>query len=230
MLLWVCGCIAAIAGTLVYIEFGLTTPRYLFGRKKISVPRNGGELHYVCPSYYLKSLLRRVKLICVQLKDIFKRPAFFTTCLFGVIFVFIGTAAMNALSFGIRVLEAAGEKDPDNWKARGIAIVVVTFAVVLHGTWRQAGILVNNAFAIVKVLILLLFIITGFVALGNGFNPSTIATSEGYVTNSTVAAINFDTSKSFKDKSSGSYGYVESFLAIIFAFSGFNQANYVSLL
>lgn len=229
MLLWVCGCIAAIAGTLVYIEFGLTTPRYLFGRTKISVPRNGGELHYVCPSYFLKSLLRRVELIYVQLKDIFKRPAFFTTCLFGVIFVFIGTAAMNALSFGIRVLEAAGDTNPDNWKARGIAIAVVTFAVVLHGTWRQAGILINNAFAIIKVLILLLFIITGFVALGNGFKPSDIAISDGYVTNSSVASSNYRTSESFKYRSSGSYGYVESFLAIIFAFSGFNQANYVSL-
>lgn len=169
-----------------------------------------------------------MKLICVQLKDIFKRPAFFSTCLFGVIFVFIGTAAMNALSFGIRVLEAAGDTNPDNWKARGIAIVVVTLAVLLHGTWRQAGIYVNNAFAIIKVLILLLFIITGFVALGNGFKPSALAISEGYVTNNTVASNNYDTSKSFKDKNSGSYGYVESFLAIIFAFSGFNQANYVS--
>lgn len=46
MLFWLCGSICTMAGILVYIEFGLTTPRYLFGRKKISVPRNGGELHY----------------------------------------------------------------------------------------------------------------------------------------------------------------------------------------
>lgn len=170
-----------------------------------------------------------MKLICVQLKDIFKRPAFFTICLFGVIFILIGTAAMNALSFGIRILEASGEVNPDNWKVRGIAIVIVTFAVILHGTWRQAGIIVNNAFAIIKVLILLLFIITGFVSLGNGFKPSATAIAEGYVSNSTVASNNFDTSNSFQYKSGGSYGYVESFLSIIFAFSGFNQANYVSL-
>lgn len=47
MLFWVAGAVAAMAGILVYIEFGLTTPRYQFGRRKISVPRNGGELHYV---------------------------------------------------------------------------------------------------------------------------------------------------------------------------------------
>ena len=170
-----------------------------------------------------------MKLICVQLKYIFKHPAFLTTCLFGVIFVFIGTAATNALSFGIRVLEAAGHDEPDNWEARGIAIVVVTFAVILHGTWPQAGIIVNNAFAVIKVLILLVFIITGFISLGNGFKPSATAIKEGYVTNYTVASNNFDTSTSFEDKVGGSYGYVETFLAIIFAFSGFNQASYVSL-
>ena len=54
MLLWVCGCIAATAGTLVYIEFGLTIPRYVFGSNTISVPRNGGELHYVRTSYLSK--------------------------------------------------------------------------------------------------------------------------------------------------------------------------------
>lgn len=52
MLFWFFGAVAAMAGILVYIEFGLTTPRYQFGSRqsgsrKISVPRNGGELHYV---------------------------------------------------------------------------------------------------------------------------------------------------------------------------------------
>ena len=71
LLFWLCGAIAAMAGILVYMEFGLTTPRYTFtswttprnllmagaeGKdeseddgedQKVSVPRNGGELHYV---------------------------------------------------------------------------------------------------------------------------------------------------------------------------------------
>ena len=48
LLFWLGGAIAAMAGILVYMEFGLTTPRYDFiGQGKISVPRNGGELHYV---------------------------------------------------------------------------------------------------------------------------------------------------------------------------------------
>lgn len=47
ILFWLFGAIASLAGILVYIEFGLTTPRYRFGRQKKSVPRNGAELHYV---------------------------------------------------------------------------------------------------------------------------------------------------------------------------------------
>ena len=174
MLVWLCGSIAAIAGTLIYIEFGLTTPS--FGRNEITVPRN----HYVCPSYYFKYLLRPVKLICVQLKDIFKRPAFFTNCLFGVI---LGIRVLEAAGYGHKIStqtlrETVAPGGPDNWKARVIAIVVVTFAVILHVTSRQAGIIVNNAFAIIKVLILL-FIITGFVLQGNGFEPLATAIAEG---------------------------------------------------
>jgi hypothetical protein len=48
LLLWLAGAIAAISGIFVFIEYGLMTPRYNFeGRGKISVPRSGGELHYI---------------------------------------------------------------------------------------------------------------------------------------------------------------------------------------
>jgi hypothetical protein len=46
MLFWLAGMIIALAGTMVYIEFGLAIPR-LHGE---SVPRNGGEKNYVSRS------------------------------------------------------------------------------------------------------------------------------------------------------------------------------------
>lgn len=156
------------------------------------------------------------KLNLVQLKDIFKRPAFLSTCVFGVAFVLIGTSAMNALSFGIRVLEAA-DKPVDNFVARGIAIAVLTFAVLLHGTWRQAGIYLNNIFAVTKVLILLVIVVTGFVSWGGGFKNKPAATE------------NFNIHNAFKNPEKDPYGFAESFLAVIFAYGGFNQANYVSV-
>ena len=123
---------------------------------------------------------------------------------------------MNALSFGIRVQEAAG-RTPDNLTTRGIAIAVTTFAVVLHGTWRQAGLFLNKAFAIIKVSMLLLIIITGFIDLGGGFRSRQAASK------------NFNVDNAFKDTADDPYGFAESFLAVVFAYSGFNQANYVSL-
>lgn len=122
---------------------------------------------------------------------------------------------MNALSFGIQVLEAAG-RPVDNLICRGIAVAVATFAVVLHGTWREAGIYLNNIFATIKILMLLVIIVTGFVSWGGVFKTDEAATD------------NFNVHKSFKDAGNDSYGFAESFLAVIFAYGGFNQANYVS--
>lgn len=138
---------------------------------------------------------------------------------------------MNAMSFGIRVLEAA-DRPVDNFTSRGIAIAVITFAVILHGTWRQAGIWVNNAFAVVKILILLLIILTGLISWGGVFNPSKDkANYLGVPTsNPGVAASNFSVHNAFRNPSHNSYGFAESFLSVIFAYGGFNQANYVSFL
>ena len=126
---------------------------------------------------------------------------------------------MNALSFGIRIQEAA-DREVDNFTSRGIAIAVVTFTVILHGTWRQAGLLLNNTFATIKILMLLLIIITGLVSWGGGFH--TIPKNPG------VAATNLSIHNSFKYAAQDSSGFAQSFLAVIFAYGGFNQANYVS--
>src|SRR5215469_8904114 len=50
LILWVCGAIFALAGVIVYIELGLTIPRWPFGAngEKISTPRSGDALNYVC--------------------------------------------------------------------------------------------------------------------------------------------------------------------------------------
>jgi hypothetical protein len=49
LIFWVLGAVVAIAGALVFSEFGLTVPRIqIEGQgEKESVPRNGGEKNYV---------------------------------------------------------------------------------------------------------------------------------------------------------------------------------------
>ena len=126
----------------------------------------------------------------------------------------LGNVATNSISFGIRVLEASG-KPVDNFAVRGIAIAVVTFACLFHGTWRQGGIYLNNLFASTKVLMLLVIIVTGFVSYSGVFKRSAVASD------------NFNVHTAFDNPEKDPYGFAESFLAILFAFGGFNQANYV---
>lgn len=77
------------------------------------------------------------------------------------------------------------------------------------------GILLNNVLAGIKILILLLIFILGMLAVGRVFGPPVGALQ--------VASV----ASSFHGKKPDAYGYAESFLSILFAFGGFNQANYV---
>ena len=122
--------------------------------------------------------------------------------------------AANSISFGIRILEASG-KPVDNFYVRGIAIAVMSFACLFHGTWRLGGIYLNNIFAVVKVTMLLVIIVTGFINFSGVFKRSTAASD------------NFNVHIAFNNAEKDPYGFAESFLAILFAYGGFSQANYV---
>ncbi|KFZ15936.1 hypothetical protein V502_05328 [Pseudogymnoascus sp. VKM F-4520 (FW-2644)] len=192
---WALGAVAAIAGILVYMELGLTIPIYRIGGIEVSVPRSGGELNY--------------------LKHIFRKPAFFTTCVFGIAFILLGHVAMNAIAFATSVLEASGQIDHPHSEAaiRGIAISTAFAACFIHGVWRQGGIILNNLLATVKIAILVFMFILGMLATRDDIFPP-------------VSASQFPVPTS-RESSASAYTYAEAFLAIIFAFGGFNQANYV---
>src|SRR4051794_27279330 len=52
MCLWLFGTILAFSGLFVYIEWGLTIPRYHLNRNTwVSAPRSGGEKNYVSRRY-----------------------------------------------------------------------------------------------------------------------------------------------------------------------------------
>ncbi|KFY96181.1 hypothetical protein V498_02839 [Pseudogymnoascus sp. VKM F-4517 (FW-2822)] len=192
---WALGAVSAIAGILVYMELGLTIPIYRIGGIEVSVPRSGGELNY--------------------LKHIFRKPAFFTTCVFGIAFILLGQVAMNAIAFATSVMEASGQINHPNSEAiiRGIAISTAFAACFIHGVWRQGGIIINNILATVKIAILIFMFILGMLATRDDIFPP-------------VSASEFPAPSS-PESSASAYTYAEAFLAIIFAFGGFNQANYV---
>lgn len=48
LLFWFFGVLWCLAGTHVYLEYGLNVPRYVVDGIEQSIPRNGGDLNYVC--------------------------------------------------------------------------------------------------------------------------------------------------------------------------------------
>lgn len=104
---------------------------------------------------------------------------------------------------------------PDKGSAAGIAIGALTFVVLLHMFSRRGGILVNNAFAIAKVMLLVAIIALGIAKGAGAFSgpgkaPLENFTSEVFVTNR-------------KDATSWS----NSLMLCMYTFSGYEQPFYV---
>ena len=218
LLLWAFGVIIGMSALLVWLELGLSVPKYdLSGRDSTEphegettlecVPRNGGEKNY--------------------LEYIYKAPKLRTICMYGVIYVILGNLSGNAIAFGYYVLNAAGIEGHAP-AARGLAIGCLTVACLLHASWRNGGIMVNNALACLKMLILLAVIGIGFAAsagakFGHGpVHGDTIDPITGKVTS------NFDTSSSFAHPRHDAASYTDSILFIVYTFSGYEQPFYVS--
>ena len=117
--------------------------------------------------------------------------------------------------FGIRTLEAANVPVTPS-SVRLLAVGAATVACLIHSFSRRGGIWLGNIFALIKVLMLLLIIVTGICAWAGAFHTPNYASD------------NMSLNHAFADSSNDSYGYTEAFLAVIFAWSGFDQPNYVS--
>jgi len=130
-------------------------------------------------------------------------------------YIILGNMAGNCLIFGIRTLEAANVQ-VTNSAVRGIAVAVATFACGIHAFSRRGGIWLGNLLALIKVLMLLMMIVTAICACAGVFKTKNYAIE------------NMTANHAFADPAKDSYGYVKAFLAVLFAWSGFDQPNYVS--
>ncbi|KAL8836843.1 MAG: hypothetical protein Q9176_006077 [Flavoplaca citrina] len=209
LLLWTFGAVFGLCGLLVWLELGLSIPKFQpqeEGAASIdgdgpleNVPRSGGEKNY--------------------LEYIYKDPRFQTTCMYGVLFIVLGNLTGNAIAMGQYIMQAAGA--PDSPEAvRGIAVAALTGACLIHGIWRHGGIILNNVLAIIKVVTLMAVIVIGFAAAG-GANLG-----NGPVGKASVKA-NFDTNKSFVRPSDDAGSYARSIVYVVYSYGGFKQPFYV---
>lgn len=175
----------------------------------------------------------------------FRRPKFLATCSYGFLFIMLGTLAGNAITLARYFLRAVGKTpnggDPGQEAldivhpqggVTGIAIGVITITVLIHMFSRRGGIIINNIFAIVKVLFLIAVIVMTFIY---AYTDSGVAPSQ--TPNRNVAEIraiietNFDTSNSFKapagEVGTDGASVLTSVLYVYYAYSGYYQPMYV---
>ena len=146
-----------------------------------------------------------------------QRPKFLATCMYGIIFILLGNLAGNAIAFGSYIMAAAGRED-SHGAILGLAIAGQTFACLLHMFSRRGGLLVNNLFAIFKVMLLMTIIVFGFwYRAGNRFADTNAPPSTA-----------FDTKESFLNPRSDLASYSNAFLYVMYAYSGVEQPFYVS--
>ncbi|KAK6337294.1 hypothetical protein TWF730_002700 [Orbilia blumenaviensis] len=216
LFVWAIGSLVAFSGLLVHIEYGLVIPRAAghfpdtgnnsgpnsnAAPRWACFPRSGGEKNY------FEFLFRKQNLLPV--------------CVYGVIFVFLGNTAGNSITSADHLLRMAGVENPSEHErlTKGVAVAIITFACFMHTLSRRAGIYLINILAVIKLAILWAVIIASWVARGGIF--------EDQGSNSPPPWSNLEPSKAFYGEPGGIYGWAVSILSALFAFGGYENANYV---
>ncbi|KAL3963330.1 hypothetical protein ACCO45_000334 [Purpureocillium lilacinum] len=206
ILMWCLGCAYGLVGSHVYVEYGLNVPRYVVNGVEQSVPRSGGELHY--------------------LQYVFQWPRYrkgtimLSGVMFGICFICVGNMASNCIDCALRILQAANPEksalDLSKGSVYGIAIAIATITCFIHAFSRRGGIVLNNVLAFVKVFLMISMIISTWVVAG-GWSGIW-----GYRQNH----MNDDLDKEVLESDSGASGYGQAFITVVFAYFGFYQPNY----
>ncbi|KAK3937989.1 putative high affinity methionine permease [Diplogelasinospora grovesii] len=154
-----------------------------------AIPKNGGEKNY--------------------LEYVWRRPKFLTTGLYTGYVVLLGWAAGNSVIFGEYILNAA-QVEVDRWNQRGVGLACITFAFLVHGLALQWGLRLQNVLGTIKVIVILIMIVAGWVALGGHLKVE--------------KPNNF--SNAFEGTTGSAYGVVTALYNVIWSYIGYSNANY----
>ncbi|KAM7189915.1 high-affinity methionine permease [Naviculisporaceae sp. PSN 640] len=158
-----------------------------------AIPKNGGEKNY--------------------LEYVYRRPKFLVTGLYTGYVLLLGWASGNSVVFGEYILHAAQVK-VDRWNQRGIGLACLTVAFLIHGTALKWGIRLQNVLGTIKVFIILIIVIGGWVALAGHLK---IPEDEPRPDNFT---------KAFEGTTGSAYGVVTALYNVIWSYVGYSNANY----
>lgn len=134
--------------------------------------------------------------------------------MYGIPFIFLGNLSSNGIALGHYCMVAAGHSDPARGPVYAIAIGALTVACLIHVASRRGGILLNNFYAAVKALILVVIIILGLMR-SRGF------TFGGRADPTTYPTGNFNINASSDGTSRNPSDFAHSLLFTFNAFGGF---------
>ena len=154
------------------------------------LPRNGGEKNY--------------------LEFVYKKPRLLATGVYAGYALLLGWAGSNSVVFGEYILLAA-RVEVNRFNQRGVGLACVTCAFLIHGLALKWGLRLQNLLGGIKIAILLIIIIGGFVALGGHVKLD-------------EKPDNF--TDAFANTSESAYGVVTALYSVIWSYIGYSNANY----
>lgn len=176
-----------VAGML--IAFAGTLVYLEFGT---AIPKNGGEKNY--------------------LEYVYRRPKFLATALYASYAVLLGWASGNSVVFGAYILNAA-EVEVDRWNQRGLGLVCITVAFIIHGTALKWGLRLQNFLGGIKIIIILIIVISGWVALSGRLQLPEDEKPHNFY-------------NAFEGTTGSAYGVVTALYNVIWSYIGYSNANY----
>ncbi|KAF8548809.1 amino acid transporter [Imleria badia] len=148
---------------------------------------------------------------------VFRRPAFLTTCIYAVYGMFIGRISAASVAFGEYALHAlAYERTPTN--VRIAAFLCSTCCLIVHGTFLNFGLRLQNALGAFKLLVLVLVAGSGFLSL---LGVPGFAVGEEYDQPNKYTWQTFWQGSNF-----GANAFVMGMYNVIWSYNGYSNANY----
>lgn len=143
--------------------------------------------------------------------------------MFSIMYVLLSGSQANAIIFGKAVLTASTSEGTvnDERLQKFFAILLVAVVCQLQSLSRINYVRFSNCFACYKISLLSIVTIIGWCALGNRRTTAAASTGDPY------GAINLK--NSFEGTTNQAYAIAIALLAIFRVYSGYENANFVSL-
>ncbi|KAH9895844.1 amino acid transporter [Cubamyces lactineus] len=144
----------------------------------------------------------------VYLEAVYQRPKHLATFFFAANAIVLGFSSSGCIVRRHHILVTAG-RSTDLWVTRGIALSVIIFAILLHGLAPRAGVWLMNVLSMLKIIILLFIVVSGWVVLSGHTRVQ-------------------DPYANFRNAFAGSSNSSnDATLKVLYTYSGWSRLNYV---